>query len=74
MAQMVVNSGGIGATVEYLKFHRGPAAVPGHMILGYLASHSETVAAAIILAKVAHTYQTASNISFNWIKLYLLLK
>ena len=52
MAQMVVNSGGIGATVEYLKYHRGPARVPALMTLGYLAAHSETIAAAIILAKV----------------------
>ncbi|OWA53469.1 Sperm-associated antigen 6 [Hypsibius exemplaris] len=57
MAQMVVNSGGIGATVEYLKFHRGPACVPAHMTLGYLASHSETVAAAIILAKALPSLQ-----------------
>jgi hypothetical protein len=54
MAQMVVNSGGIGATVEYLKFHKGAASVPGLMIVGYLASHSESVAAAIILAKVEY--------------------
>ncbi|XP_055337175.1 sperm-associated antigen 6-like isoform X2 [Paramacrobiotus metropolitanus] len=51
IAQMVVNSGGIGATVEYLNTHRGPSRVPGLMTLGYLAAHSETIAAAIIVAK-----------------------
>lgn len=51
LAQLVVNAGGVGALVEFISSQRGAARLPGVMALGFIASFSETLALAIIVAK-----------------------
>lgn len=49
--QLIVNSGGIAAVVDYVNDSKGNARLPGIMTLGYTAAFSETLALAVIVAK-----------------------
>lgn len=51
MAQLIVNSGGVAAIVDYVGESQGPARLPGIMTLGYIAAFSETLALAVIVSK-----------------------
>ena len=51
MAQLIVNSGGIAAVVDYVNDSKGNARLPGIMTLGYIAAFSETLALSVIVAK-----------------------
>ena len=51
MAQLIVNSGGVAAMVDYVNDSRGNARLPGIMTLGYIAAFSETLALSVIVAK-----------------------
>lgn len=51
MAQLIVNSGGVAAVVDYVNETRGNARLPGIMTLGYIAAFSETLALSVIVAK-----------------------
>ncbi|KAI8851582.1 armadillo-type protein [Chytridium lagenaria] len=51
LAQLIVNSGGIAAVVDYVNDSRGNARLPGIMTLGYIAAFSETLALSVIVAK-----------------------
>ena len=51
MAQLIVNSGGVAAVVDYVNESRGNARLPGIMTLGYIAAFSETLALSVIVAK-----------------------
>lgn len=51
LAQLVVNAGGVAACVDYVSEKRGHITVPGIMMLGYVASHSEHLATSVIIAK-----------------------
>ena len=52
MAQLIVNAGGVAAIVDYVGDSRGNVRLPGIMMLGYVAAHSETLAMAVIVSKV----------------------
>lgn len=53
----MVNSGGVAAVVDYVGERRQASHVqaPGIMFLGFVASHSEHLATAVIIAKVRAT-------------------
>lgn len=52
LSQMIVSCGGIGVVINYLGNCRGSLRLPGIMMLGYVAAHSENLAMAVILSKV----------------------
>lgn len=52
LAQLIVNAGGVAAVVDYVGDTRGNVCLPGVMMLGYIAAHSETLALAVIVSKV----------------------
>ncbi|XP_056290047.1 sperm-associated antigen 6 [Pseudoliparis swirei] len=51
LSQMIVSCGGIGVVINYLGNCRGSLRLPGIMMLGYVAAHSENLAMAVILSK-----------------------
>lgn len=52
LSQVIVNCGGMAAVIDYLGDCRGNLRLPGIMMLGYVAAHSENLAMAVILSKV----------------------
>lgn len=52
LAQLITNAGGVGAVVDFIKESRGNVRLPGIMMLGYVAAHSETLAMSVIVSKV----------------------
>ena len=52
LAQLIVNAGGVAAVVDYIGDCRGNVRLPGIMMLGYVAAHSENLAMAVIVSKV----------------------
>ena len=55
LAQLITNAGGVGAVVDYIKESKGNVRLPGIMMLGYVAAHSETLAMSVIVSKVRGT-------------------
>ena len=53
LSQLIVNAGGIAAVVDYVGESRGNVRLPGIMMLGYVAAHSENLAMAVIVSKVS---------------------
>ncbi|XP_078136533.1 sperm-associated antigen 6 [Sander vitreus] len=51
LSQVIVNCGGMAAVIDYLGECRGNLRLPGIMMLGYVAAHSENLAMAVILSK-----------------------
>ncbi|CAJ1082331.1 sperm-associated antigen 6 [Xyrichtys novacula] len=51
LSQVIVNCGGMAAVVDYLGNCQGNLRLPGIMMLGYVAAHSEKLAMAVILSK-----------------------
>lgn len=49
---MIVNAGGVAAVVDYVASTRGNVRLPGIMMLGYTAAHTESLAMAVIVSKV----------------------
>ena len=54
LAQLIVNAGGVAAIVDYVGESKGNIRLPGIMMLGYVAAHSENLAMAVIVSKVTH--------------------
>ena len=52
LCQLIMNAGGVAAVVDYIGETRGNVRLPGIMMLGYVAAHSETLAMAVIVSKV----------------------
>ncbi len=52
---MIVNAGGVAAIVDYVASTRGNVRLPGIMMLGYTAAHTESLAMAVIVSKVRNT-------------------
>ena len=52
LSQLIVNAGGVAAIVDYLGDTQGNVRLPGVMMLGYVAAHSESLAMAVIVSKV----------------------
>jgi hypothetical protein len=55
---MIVNAGGVAAVVDYVATTRGNVRLPGIMMLGYTAAHTESLAMAVIVSKVIRNYRT----------------
>ncbi|KAE8279966.1 Sperm-associated antigen 6 Axoneme central apparatus protein PF16-like protein [Larimichthys crocea] len=51
LSQVIVNCGGMAAVIDYLGNCSGNLRLPGIMMLGYVAAHSENLAMAVILSK-----------------------
>lgn len=51
LCQLIMNAGGIGAIIDYIGETRGNIRLPGIMMLGYVAAHSESLAMAVIMSK-----------------------
>ncbi len=56
LSQLIVNAGGVAAIVDYVGDTRGNVRLPGIMMLGYVAAHSENLAMAVIVSKVSVHY------------------
>ena len=54
LAQLIVNAGGVAAVVDYVGESKGNIRLPGIMMLGYVAAHSENLAMAVIVSKVTN--------------------
>lgn len=52
LAQLIVNAGGVAAVIDYIGETKGNVRLPGIMMLGYVAAHSENLAMAVIVSKV----------------------
>ena len=57
LCQLIMNAGGVAAIVDYIGETRGNVRLPGIMMLGYVAAHSETLAMAVIVSKVKLLYK-----------------
>ena len=53
LSQLIVNAGGVAAMVDYVSETCGNVRLPGIMMLGYVAAHSENLAMAVIVSKVS---------------------
>ncbi|KAM9331804.1 sperm-associated antigen 6-like [Pholidichthys leucotaenia] len=51
LSQLIVNCGGLGVVIDYLGNSHGSLRLPGIMMLGYVAAHSESLAMAVIVSK-----------------------
>ena len=52
MSQLIVNAGGVAAIIDFVGDTKGNVRLPGIMMLGYVAAHSENLAMAVIVSKV----------------------
>lgn len=52
LSQLIVNAGGVAGIVDYVGETKGNVRLPGVMMLGYVAAHSENLAMAVIVSKV----------------------
>ena len=74
LAQLITNAGGVGAVVDYIKESKGNVRLPGIMMLGYVAAHSETLAMSVIVSKVwitVHLYRCFIGRKSFWSLLFL---
>jgi hypothetical protein len=62
---MIVNAGGVAAIVDYVASTRGNVRLPGIMMLGYTAAHTESLAMAVIVSKVKTINEKILFFSFN---------
>ena len=63
LCQLIMNAGGVAAVVDYIGETRGNVRLPGIMMLGYVAAHSETLAMAVIVSKVLSRIEIESELS-----------
>lgn len=56
LSQLIVNAGGVAAVVDYIGETKGNIRLPGIMLLGYVAAHSENLAMAVIVSKVCEIF------------------
>ena len=59
---MIVNAGGVAAVVNYVASTRGNVRLPGIMMLGYTAAHTESLAMAVIVSKVNRSCEKTNEI------------
>jgi hypothetical protein len=70
---MIVNAGGVAAVVDYVATTRGNVRLPGIMMLGYTAAHTESLAMAVIVSKVNKTKIIKKKKIFFLIKFRVLI-
>ncbi|XP_041041065.1 sperm-associated antigen 6 isoform X2 [Carcharodon carcharias] len=51
LSQLIVNTGGVAAVIDYIGESKSNVRLPGIMMLGYVAAHSENLAMAVIVSK-----------------------
>ncbi|KAF4023183.1 hypothetical protein G4228_015429 [Cervus hanglu yarkandensis] len=51
LSQLIVNAGGVAAVIDCIGSCKGNIRLPGIMLLGYVAAHSENLAMAVIISK-----------------------
>ncbi|XP_051872268.1 sperm-associated antigen 6 isoform X5 [Pristis pectinata] len=51
LSQLIVNTGGVAAVIDYIGDSKSNVRLPGIMMLGYVAAHSENLAMAVIVSK-----------------------
>ncbi|XP_028606106.1 sperm-associated antigen 6 isoform X3 [Podarcis muralis] len=51
LSQLIVNAGGVAAVIDCVGCCKGNVRLPGIMMLGYVAAHSENLAMAVIISK-----------------------
>ncbi|KAM7176535.1 sperm-associated antigen 6 isoform 3-T3 [Macrochelys suwanniensis] len=51
LSQLIVNAGGVAAVIDCIGNCKGNVRLPGIMMLGYVAAHSENLAMAVIISK-----------------------
>ncbi|XP_075443673.1 sperm-associated antigen 6 isoform X2 [Ascaphus truei] len=51
LSQLIVNAGGVAAVIDCIGNCNGNVRLPGIMMLGYVAAHSENLAMAVIISK-----------------------
>lgn len=56
-----MNAGGVAAVVDYVGETKGNVRLPGVMMLGYVAAHSENLAMAVIVSKVILIYRIVGD-------------
>ena len=59
-----MNCGGLAAVIDSLGNYHGNERLPGIMMLGYVAAHSENLAMAAILSKVCVCVCTCVTLGF----------
>ncbi|EPY74664.1 sperm-associated antigen 6-like protein [Camelus ferus] len=52
LSQLIVNAGGVAAVIDCIASCKGNIRLPGIMMLGYVAAHSENLAMAVIISKM----------------------
>lgn len=62
LAQLITNAGGVGAVVDYIRESKGNVRLPGIMMLGYVAAHSESLAMSVIISRVRIIIHVLDNI------------
>lgn len=65
-----MNAGGVVAMVDYVGETKGSCRIPGIMMLGYTAAHSEVLAMAVIVSKVVT--QAEFDFTLNTRPIYIL--
>ncbi|XP_068261651.1 sperm-associated antigen 6 isoform X4 [Nyctibius grandis] len=51
LSQLIVNAGGVAAVIDCIGSCGGTVRLPGIMVLGYIAAHSENLSMAVIVSK-----------------------
>jgi len=62
---LITNAGGLGAVVDFIKESKGNVRLPGIMMLGYVAAHSETLAMSVIVSKVCLIFSLKNYTFFS---------
>ena len=52
LSQLIVNAGGVAAIVDFIGETEGNISLPGIMMMGYVAAHSETLSMSVIVSRV----------------------
>lgn len=63
LSQLIVNAGGVAAVIDCIGSCKGNIRLPGIMMLGYVAAHSENLAMAVIISKVSACFISPGSCS-----------
>ena len=63
-----MNSGGVAAVIDYIGDSHSNVRLPGIMMLGYVAAHSENLAMAVIVSKVSTSLTFIRGITIRSIR------
>lgn len=79
LSQLIVSAGGVAAVIDCIGSCRGTVRLPGIMMLGYVAAHSENLSMAVIVSKVSYhcclpilQWYSEKEIQINIVREYIL--